>query len=183
MTIEDLPAAIKEFYEVREWKHAVAVLKGDFPSELADIVEVLDGFRIRKSQILEPGGSRSSISRALDGAFYERGWVEKRWETKVVVDETAIESPTHNVDCFKNGVALEIEWSNKDPFFDRDLNNFRLLFDLRAISVGVIITKSDDFKALFRELGVYSKYGASTTWMTKLLPRVEGGAWHDLRAK
>jgi hypothetical protein len=48
------------------------------------------------------------------------------------------------VDCFKNGVALEVEWSNKDPFFDRDLNNFRLLFELRAISVGIIITKSDE---------------------------------------
>ena len=30
----------------------------------------------------------------------------------------------------KNGFGLEIEWNNKDPFFDRDLNNFRLLFDL-----------------------------------------------------
>ena len=27
---------------------------------------------------------------------------------------------------------------NKGPFFDRDLNNFRLLFDLRAIDVNVI---------------------------------------------
>ena len=43
-------------------------------------------------------------------------------------------SPTHKVDCYKNRIALEIEWNNKDPFFDRDLNNFRLLFDLRAIS-------------------------------------------------
>ena len=45
-----------------------------------------------------------------------------------------MESPTHRIDCFKNHVALEIEWNNKDPFYDRDLNNFRLLFDLRAIS-------------------------------------------------
>jgi Restriction endonuclease BglII len=29
-------------------------------------------------------------------------------------------------------VGLEIEWNNKDPFFDRDLNNFRLLFELRV---------------------------------------------------
>gem|GEM_PF-3417229 len=31
------------------------------------------------------------------------------------------------------------EWNKKDPFFDRDLNNFRLLFDLRAVSVGIIV--------------------------------------------
>jgi len=42
-----------------------------------------------------------------------------------------METPTHKVDCFKNRVALEIEWNNKDPFFDRDRNNFRLLFDQR----------------------------------------------------
>jgi hypothetical protein len=36
-------------------------------------------------------------------------------------------------------VALEVEWNNKDPFYDRDLNNFRLLFDLQVIDVGVIM--------------------------------------------
>lgn len=44
--------------------------------------------------------------------------------------------------CFKERVGLEIEWNNKDPFFDRDLNNFRLLFDLRVIDAGVIITRA-----------------------------------------
>ena len=34
--------------------------------------------------------------------------------------------------------------NNKDPFYDRDLNNFKLLFDLRAISVGIIITRCDE---------------------------------------
>jgi len=37
-----------------------------------------------------------------------------------------------------------VEWNNKDPFFDRDLNNFRLLFELRAIDLGIIITRTDD---------------------------------------
>ena len=86
-------------------------------------------------------------------------------------------SHPYKVDCVKNRVALEVEWSNKDPFFDRDLNNFRLLFNLRAISVGVIITKSDDISEIFRNLGdkVWDKYGWSTTWMGKLLPRIKGG--------
>jgi hypothetical protein len=86
-------------------------------------------------------------------------------------------SPTHKVDCVKNRVALEIEWNNKDPFFDRDLNNFRLLFELRAISVGVIITKSEDLWEVFKAYGkdVVNKFGRTTTWMDKLLPRIEGG--------
>lgn len=65
---------------------------------------------------------------------------------KLSVDDTVLISPTHEVDCFKNHIALELEWNNKDPFFDRDLNNFRLLFDLRAISVGIILTRCDDLQ-------------------------------------
>jgi transposase len=87
------------------------------------------------------------------------------------VDDAELQSPTHEVDCFKNRVALEIEWNNKDPFYDRDLNNFRLLFDLRAISVGVIITRCDELQKTFQSLGKGSSYGNSTTHMSKLLPR------------
>lgn len=62
-----------------------------------------------------------------------------------------------------------------DPFFDRDLDNFRLLFDLRAISVGVIVTRGDELQEIFKETGRGSSYGASTTHMSKLLPKIEGG--------
>ena len=62
--------------------------------------------------------------------------MEKSFSTAIVVDGSTSDSPTHAIDCYKNGVGLEIEWNNKDPFFDRDLNNFRLLFDLRVVSVG-----------------------------------------------
>ena len=175
MTLDLFPPDIRELYAVYEWKHASAVLQADFNTEFNDIIQVLRKFRLRKSHVVVSGGAKSKISTAIDGAFYRRKWKEKRWETKIVVDQDSMDTPTHAVDCFKNGVALEIEWSNKDPFFDRDLNNFRLLFDLRAISVGVIITKCDEFKPIFRALGIYSKYGASTTWVSKLLPRIEGG--------
>ena len=91
------------------------------------------------------------------------------------VDSSNIETPTHKVDCYKNGVAIEIEWNNKDPFYDRDLNNFRLLFELRAISAGAIITRCDELQEIFDQLGKGSSYGSSTTHMSKLLPRIQGG--------
>ena len=53
--------------------------------------------------------------------------------------------------------------------------NFRLLFDLRAISIGIIVTRGDKLQAIFNSLGIGAKYGASTTHMSKLLPRIEGG--------
>ena len=65
----------------------------------------------------------------MDSHFTKLGWVEKKFETKIVVDNTEHVAPTHKIDCYKNRVALEVEWNNKDPFYDRDLNNFRLLFE------------------------------------------------------
>ena len=68
-----------------------------------------------------------------------------------------------------------MEWNNKDPFFDRDLNNFRLLFDLRVIDVGIIVTRCSELQDIFKGLKIGSSYGNSTTHMQKFLPRLEGG--------
>lgn len=176
MSTELLPEFIQENYEVHEWKHACAILKEDLPREWEDILAVLTDFRLKKSWITNPGGQKSKVSSFIDTYLYKRGWCEKGFSTKVIVDEVTMDAPTHKIDCFRNRVALEIEWNNKDPFYDRDLNNFRLLFDLRAISVGVIITRCDELQALFNELGRGQSYGASTTHMSKLLPRIEGGS-------
>lgn len=170
-----LPKDILEQYECHQWKHAGAILHTDFPHELNDIMSVLRSVKLHKSFILDPGGGKSPYAKAIDKEFRALNWAPQRWTTGIVIDDKRVDSPTHEVDCFKNRIALELEWSNKDPFYDRDLNNFRLLFDLRVISVGVIITKSDELAGLMHELGVWNKYGTSTTWMSKLLPRIRGG--------
>lgn len=173
-----LPTDIRERYEVHEWRHACAILRNDFPREYEDIIKVLRGFRLNRSHVIEPGGRKSKVAKAIDEAFSActPPWVEKSFQTQIVVDRSPTESPTHSVDCFRNGVALELEWNNKDPFFDRDLNNFRLLFELRVVSVGVIITRCDDLQDIFDALGRGDSYGASTTHMSKLLPKLQGGS-------
>jgi len=170
-----LPQFIREHYEVHEWKHACAILRQDFESEWNDVCEVLGAFRLRRSALTVGGGSKSDVAKSIDAALYARGWAEKQFRTAIVVDDKRTDSPTHKVDCFKNRIALEIEWNNKDPFFDRDLNNFRLLFELRTISAGIIVTRSDALQHIFNGLGRGSSFGASTTHMSKLLPRIHGG--------
>lgn len=170
-----VPKDLRELYLVREWRNAAGVLKTACPQEWDEILEVLRNFRLLRSEIVAAGKNRSPISRQIDGAFYKRGWVEKKFSTAIKLDDVEVESPTHSVDCLKGGVALEVEWNNKDPFFDRDLNNFRLLFDLRAIDVGVIVTRATELQQLFNGLGKGSSYGASTTHHTKLWPRLDGG--------
>jgi hypothetical protein len=176
MSLLQVPQFLRDNYEVGEWRHAVAILSADFPEEWSDVINVLSGFRLYRSEILKPGGRKSGVSTRIDAALADRGWTEQCFETKIVVDDAVLESPTHKVDCFKNGVGLEIEWNNKDPFYDRDLNNFRLLFDLRTVHVGIIVTRSDELQTIFDSLGRGDSYGASTTHMSKLLPRLEGGS-------
>jgi hypothetical protein len=175
MLSQRLPDVVATHYDCHEWRHASAILSQDFPAEWADLCDMLAAFRLRRSWITVAGGSKSRVAEALDGFLSARGWQERQFRTVIEVDRRRVNAPTHKVDCFRNRVALEIEWNNKDPFFDRDLNNFRLLFDLRAISVGIIITRSDDLQDIFNRLGRGSSYGMSTTHMGKLIPRIEGG--------
>jgi len=130
MGIEQFLSLLGELYEAHEWNHACAILAKDFPEEWKDIVEILRSFHLRQAYINKGGGNKSPVAHALDSEFYARNWIEKSFDTKVTIDKETIDSPTHKVDCFRNRVALEVEWNNKDPFFDRDLNNFRLLFEL-----------------------------------------------------
>lgn len=176
MALRDFPKFIRDNYSVHEWRHASAVLRTDFRDEWNDIVAVLTEFRIYKSHIAVGGGGRSQLSASIDKAFKSRGWKERKFATQIRVDESVYDSPTHKVDCFKNGIGLELEWNNKTEFYDRDLNNFRLLFELRALNVGVILTRCDELQEIFDALGRGSSYGPTTTILSKLLRKMEGGS-------
>lgn len=176
MSIDFFPEFIRNNYEIHEWKHATTILQGDFKTEWENIIQTLTEFRLKKSWIMVGGGRKSLVADWLDSRLSSFGWGEKSFDTRVVVDNVENISPTHKIDCYKNRVALEIEWNNKDPFFDRDLNNFRLLFELRAISIGIIITRCDELQGIFNSLGRGPSYGASTTHLGKLLPRIQGGS-------
>lgn len=175
-TLHLVPPELRALYEVHEWRNAAGVLQTACPDEWAEMLVALHSFRLMRSEVVAAGGNRSSIVERFERPLKEAGWVEKQFATAILVDGVARESPTHSVDCFKGRVALELEWNNKDPFYDRDLNNFRLLFDLQVIDVGVIVTRCSELQVIFNTLGKGSSYGASTTHMNKLLPRVRGGS-------
>lgn len=174
MLSDRLPTFVKENYYCSEWHHASAILSQDFPNEWQDILDVLTAFRLKRSYLGE-GGNRSPIAKFIDGFLEKRLWAETSFDTKIVVDDVESLTPTHKIDMFKNGVAFETEWNNKDPFYDRDLNNFRLLHQLRAVNVGVIVTRATELQDIFNSLGRKGSYGNSTTHMSKLVPRLEGG--------
>ena len=171
-----VPAEVTDRFEVYDWRNGVAILEAVKPEEFAEVCDVLGRFELRRSWIAAGGGSKSNVARYIDDEFGAHGWIETKFETGIVVDGVETPSPTHKVDCFKNGVALEMEWNNKDPFFDRDLNNFRLLYDLRVVDVGIIVTRTTALQETLTSVGRSSTtYGKATTHTEKLYPKIDGG--------
>jgi hypothetical protein len=175
MGIDLIPANLRKRYRFDERHHASSILAIDFEEEFHDLLHCLEAFRLKKSDILTPGGGRSPIPKTIDGFLGARKWMEKRFDIKIEVDEKPIPIPTHKIDNFKNRIGVEVEWNNKTEFYDRDLNNFRLLWEMRVLSVGVIITRLSELQNLFDELGKGESYGNSTTHWDKLIPKVDSG--------
>jgi len=179
-----IPEDIKELYEVHDFKHASAILAMEFPKEFEEICHALRKFRFRLNDIKEAGGSESHIPKLFSDILRPMGWIEKNLAAELKVYEikgkaselkSTINHGSHMVDYLKGRVAFDLEWNSKDQTFDRDLYAFRAFFEYNAISVGVLVTRSNELDPLFRNLGIMPKYGASTTHMGKLLPRLEAG--------
>lgn len=103
----------------------------------------------------------------------------------------------HKIDYVKGRVAFDLEWNSKDQTFDRDLYALRAFHECGLISAGVMVTRSASLNPVFEVVpqltktgepelhktgakagqpkNVRAKYGASTTWMGKLLYRLNAG--------
>ena len=141
-------------FDILTKNHARAILTHDFRDELAGLVEALAGFRIDVAEILSGGGGEAVFTQRLRRDLSERGWPKHVFNVQTVVDGVEREAISHEIDHVKqtaNGtLALEIEWNNKDPFYDRDLENFQRLHVLSAVSVGVIVTRGASLQSSFR---------------------------------
>lgn len=188
-----IPSDIIEKYECLNYNHAAEILSESFPTEYAEIMDALKKLVISKNDIIVSGGNESLIPPKFSAILEPQGWKEirisgdlhikfypRRGERRGVfssqhTDEKVITNyiDGHNIDYVKGRVALDIEWNSKDQTFDRDLFAMRTYYECNIISIGIIITRSEELNQVFRKLGVSAKYGASTTWLGKLIPRLE----------
>uniref|UniRef100_UPI0039F72E71 BglII/BstYI family type II restriction endonuclease n=1 Tax=Sulfuriferula sp. GW6 TaxID=3345112 RepID=UPI0039F72E71 len=119
----------------------------------------------------------------------------KRSESTARMIENFIDG--HKIDYVKGRVAFDLEWNSKDQTFDRDLYALRAFHECGLISAGVMVTRSASLNPVFdvvpqltktgepelhkagpragQPKNVRAKYGASTTWMGKLLYRLNAG--------
>lgn len=181
-------------YEFYSYGHALEILYESFPEEWAEIRAALRNLRLTLDEISKVGGNESPIPKKFDDALYPCGWREIRISGDLIVkkyprqtaqrrgrfSDEPFEIETikgyidgHNIDFLKNKVAFDLEWNSKDQTFDRDLLAMRTYFDCGLIDVGVIVTRAEELNEIFRNIGVMAKYGASTTWMGKLLYRLD----------
>lgn len=187
-----LPADILAKYEVLNYNHAAEILSQTFSTELSEMISALRALTITKTDIMSPGGNESPIPPKFSTILDPLGWKEIRISGDLLIKfyprsgrkgkflDTHTEEKTilnyidgHNIDFVKGRVALDVEWNSKDQTYDRDLFAMRTYYECDIISVGVIITRSESLNEVFKEYGIMSKYGSSTTWMGKLTPRLD----------
>lgn len=143
-------------FQVEIHSHARAILSVDFPDAVFELEEAIAGLSIPIEEIIGSGGGETQGTQRLRRALANRGWEKLNFTVEKRINGVAREAISHEIDhvkVFEAGViACEIEWNNKDPFYDRDLENFKRLHADGAISVGVIITRGTSMQECMREM-------------------------------
>lgn len=139
----------KAGYDVLALHHAAAILQHDMPQAIKDLESILIGLEIPVEEIVSGGGGEAPSTQRKRRRLTELGWTKSNVTVRKLVgfdgNEVETQSLSHEIDHVKRFgdyvFALEIEWNNKDPFFDRDLESFKRLHAEGAISIGAIITR------------------------------------------
>jgi hypothetical protein len=147
----------KRGFQVLALHHAEAILKHDMANAMAELESALFEIRIPAEELVRGGGGEGELTqrlrRTLAGTY---GWKKHNFIIQKTVDGEPKEAVSHEIDHVKRlpsgTFALEIEWNNKDPFFDRDLENFKRLHADGAISIGGIITRGESLQSELRAI-------------------------------
>lgn len=185
-------------YQYAATRYADVILRESFPSRFEDLVLALKGFHPTLDELRQGGGGRTVFVKRFDDSLKAlRGGVGEVWDKRNIeiekfirVDGSEVKTTRtrdHEIDMFGfgtanepvPGIAVEMEWNNKDPFYDRDLVSFQALHQEGAIAIGVIVTRSSALQEVIGKT-VQSKdgglkFGQSSTHWDKLVPRVTLG--------
>lgn len=211
-----LPQRIRDRYSIAETRNAAAILASTNPDEYDSIRRILDSFELTLAMLLTKGGNKTLVATTLDLAFREEGWREAQYkqtmdtylhlnpyhpagEHQKTVRHAHNEAEGHQVDNVRGRIALDVEWNAKDGNLDRDISNFRALYEAGQIDVAVLITRTSgqlrdlasstiaaarqaaedeqqwEKLAKLNELAKNPLGSTTTTNMDKLLPRMSRG--------
>jgi hypothetical protein len=145
---DPITALTERGFDVQYLSHAKSILTGEF----APLAGVLAGLSLPITEIIGSGGGETRFTQRTRNALAGLGWRKHNFVVGKTIDGVQREATSHEVDHVKpvdrvGTIGCEIEWNNKDPFFDRDLENFKRLHAEGAISVGIIITRGASLQA------------------------------------
>ncbi|WP_105386074.1 BglII/BstYI family type II restriction endonuclease [Neorhizobium alkalisoli] len=190
---------LRKKFEFFSYKNAAVILAETHPQEWSELLDALTNLSITTEMLTTAGGNESAIPKHVSSLLRPSNWhetvirgdlvVKLLWKEQVGVTKggkvkfAKRESEQtrkgyldgHKIDYVKNRVAFDLEWNSKDQTFDRDLYAFNAFYQAGAIDAAVLLTRSRDLNDVFRDLGIAAKYGASTTWMGKLIYRLDAG--------
>lgn len=143
-------------FEIEFRSHAEAILRVDFPEVAEQIESILLSSTIPIEEIIGSGGGETKGTQRLRNALAKFNWHKHNFIVQRIIDGVEREAQSHEIDHVKTfaagTIALEIEWNNKDPFFDRDLENFKRLHADGGISLGMIVTRGSSLQESIRGL-------------------------------
>lgn len=151
-------------FDVLALHHAEAIISRDMAAAAADIENALLSLDIPVVEIVSGGGGEAQLTQRLRRGLAQEGWVKRNIQVIKLVrwgeddNPREVASLSHEIDHVKSfgaensTFALELEWNNKDPFFDRDLESFKRLHAEGAVSVGGIITRGESLQRDMRSI-------------------------------
>jgi len=143
-------------FDVLASNHAAAILSVDFPDETEELTRGLLSFSLPVEELIASGGGEAASTQRLRRRLSQAGWNKHVFRTETKIDGQVRQATSHEIDHVRRAgagtLALEIEWNNKDPFFDRDLENFQRLHAQSAISLGIVITRGAAMQAALTRL-------------------------------
>jgi hypothetical protein len=159
-------------WDISDENHGNLIAKKVFKKQLGLLDDQLSNLQLSVEEgFIASGGQKAIPTAKLTEMVKGLGWIENTVDIKNTISFSDpsfndIESffSSHKIDHIGNQsnsdykFALEIEWNNKDEFFDRDFVAMRGLYEARAIELGIIITRGKDFEEhILREVSKYFK--------------------------
>ncbi|WP_425081298.1 BglII/BstYI family type II restriction endonuclease [Ruegeria arenilitoris] len=144
-------------WDVKSLNFADLIISRAFEDELSKLLDVLlrAKFDIGES-IIKRGGGLADQTKKLSGEFDKIGTKNKisvvnHIEFERDLQSRSSNSTSHEIDhLIKNRqgelLAVEVEWNNKDEFYDRDFQSIKRLYELGVIEAGIIVTRGESLE-------------------------------------
>ena len=115
-SFKNLKKRLKDNYEIYDQRHAFTILENDFPSQFKDLMHLINKFKIKKEWIIKGGGGKTEIAKNIESHFNKRGWREKSFTVKNLINEVETNDINNNIPEVSSQTLEELSVSSVGVF-------------------------------------------------------------------